>query len=190
MLPIFHEGMEEKQESFMTKLIRSQRQNPDKISDYHLFVMAQSNVIAGFDTTAISLTFTLYYLIKYPRVLKKLRDELHSASRHGSLSKDITFRETQNLPYFQAVLKEALRMHSATGLPLWRVVPEGGFELNGTYFPQGSIVGVNSWVAHYDEEVFVNATEFWPERWIDSDERRLKSMNEMFIPVSTTVGKR
>jgi cytochrome P450 len=30
------------------------------------------------------------------------------------------------MPYLQAVMKEALRMHPATGLPLERVVPAGG----------------------------------------------------------------
>jgi cytochrome P450 len=46
------------------------------------------------------------------------------------------FKEAQNLPYLQAVIKEALRLHPASGLPLGRVVPKGGAEIAGYYFPE------------------------------------------------------
>ncbi|EMD97561.1 hypothetical protein COCC4DRAFT_148406, partial [Bipolaris maydis ATCC 48331] len=41
------------------------------------------------------------------------------------------------LPYLQAVIKEVLRIHSAVGYILRRMVPEGGAELAGRHFPQG-----------------------------------------------------
>jgi cytochrome P450 len=172
-------------EPFMTKMIRSQRQNPEKVSDYHLVMLARSNLGAGFDTTAISLSSVVYHLIKTPRAVQKLRDEFAGARKAGELSERVTFHESQDLPYFQAVMKEALRMHSATGLPLWRVVPEGGVELDGVHFPEGTVLGINSWVSHYDKDVFTNPTEFCPERWIDQDEAKLKVMNDMYIPVSS-----
>lgn len=173
-------------EPFMTKMIRSHRQDPERVTDYHLFMLAQSNVIAGFDTTAISLTATMYHLLRTPRVLQKLRDEINAARASGKLTGDdrINFHESQDLPYFKAVVKEALRVHSATGLPLWRVVPEGGVDIEGIHFPAGTVLGTSSWVAHYNEDVFTNPTEFRPERWIDQDEARLKVMNELYMPVS------
>lgn len=167
----------------MTKMIRAHRQDPDKVGDHHLFMMAQSNVIAGFDTTAISLSATIYLLMKNPRVLEKLRHEIDNATHNGNYD-TMTFQQSQGLPYLQAVIKESLRMHSATGLPLWRVVPEGGVELEGLHFPQGTIVGTNSWVVHHDLDIFTNSNQFIPERWLDGDEAKLKTMNEMFMPVS------
>lgn len=173
-------------EPFMTKMIRSHRQDPEKVTDYHLFMVAQSNVIAGFDTTAISLTATMYHLLKTPRVLQKLRDEIHAARASGKLTDNdrIDFHESQDLPYFKAVVKEALRVHSAAGLPFWRVVPEGGVDVEGIHFPEGTVLGTSSWVSHYNEEVFTNPTEFRPERWIDQDEDKLRAMNELYMPVS------
>ena len=41
------------------------------------------------------------------------------------------------MPYLQACIKEGLRMHPATGLPLARVVPAGGATIAGTFFPEG-----------------------------------------------------
>lgn len=171
-------------EPFMTKMIRLHRQDPQKLTDYHLFMVAQSNVIAGFDTTAISLASTMYHLIKTPRVLQNLRNEINAARELGKLSERITFHESQDLPYFQAVIKEVLRVHAAAGLPFWRVVPEGGVDLEGLHFPEGTVLGASSWVYHNNEDVFANPTEFCPERWMGLDEAKLKAMNEMYMPVS------
>lgn len=176
---------EEREESLVAKMVRAQGQNPEKISDYHLVMMAQSNIIAGFDSTAITLSFALYFLLKNPRVLQKVREEIDWATKDGARSAHITFREAQNLPYFQAFMKEVMRMHSASGLPFWRVIPQDGLQINGQYFPARTVVGVNSWVTHFDEEVFINPHEFRPERWINSDPTKLSAMNEMHIPVST-----
>ncbi len=52
----------------------------------------------------------------------------------------MTFAQAQNMPYLQAVLKEALRMHPATGLPLGRSVPEGGAVIAVKMFPAGVVV--------------------------------------------------
>ncbi len=98
------------------------------------------------------------------------------------------------MPYLQAVMKEALRMHAATGLPLWRVVPPGGVVLCDHFFPEGTTIGLNSWCAHYNEEVFgPDAKEFRPERWIEAEKdggERLKSMEAYYMPVSVISAKR
>lgn len=49
----------------------------------------------------------------------------------------IPFKAAQALCYLQACVKESLRLHPATGLPLARVVPAGGSTLAGTHFPEG-----------------------------------------------------
>lgn len=176
-----------KTQDFLQKMTVAQEKSPEKITDYHLFILGLSNVNAGSDTTAISLSSIMYYLLKYPDVLHKLRQEIDNFTSRGLCSDKVTFKESQQMPYFQAVVKEALRMHSATGLPLWRVVPDGGAQINGHFFPSGTIVGINTWVAHYNELVFTGANEFRPERWIEeSDSAKLRVMNDMYMPVSTT----
>lgn len=109
-----------------------------------------SNIIAGSDTTAISLSAILYYLLKYPNTMIKLREEIQKHEEEGRCSNPvITFKESQDMPYLQAVMKEAMRLHGAVGLPLWRVVPEGGTEIAGKYFPAGTVVGLNPWVVSH-----------------------------------------
>ncbi|KAK5264669.1 hypothetical protein LTR40_014547, partial [Exophiala xenobiotica] len=90
------------------------------------------------------------------------------------------------MPYLQAVMKESLRIHAATGLPLWRVVPEGGVEICGYFFPEGTTIGINTWCAHYNEDVFgPDAKEFRPERWIEAEKEggeTFKNMEAYYMP--------
>lgn len=96
-----------------------------------------SNIGAGSDTTAISLSAGLYYLYTNRDKLQILREEIDTEAAAGRVSDPITFQEAQALPYLQAVIKEVLRLHPAVGTILPRVVPPGGLELSGYYFPPG-----------------------------------------------------
>jgi cytochrome P450 len=57
-----------------------------------------SNIAAGSDTTAISLTAAIAYLSMHPEVLTKLRGELSNAVSKGTVSDPITFKKSQKLP--------------------------------------------------------------------------------------------
>lgn len=172
---------------FCSKLLAMTEGNARKVgkvdSDLLVAGACTQNIFAGSDTTSITLTATLFHIVTRPGVLQKLRAELDEAAGAGELSGVPKFSEVQQLPYLQAVLKESLRIHPATGLPLWREVPEGGAAICGTWFPAGTNVGINSWVAHRNMDVWgEDADEFRPERWIESTEEQLRDMNAMFMP--------
>lgn len=130
-----------------TDLAMDAEKDPEKgMTKHNVFMMGTSNVIAGSDTTAVSLSSILYHLLKTPRTMSLLRAELDQAVEDGRVTPDrIAFKESQKLPYLQACIKEALRLCSATGLPLFRVVPPGGVEISGMFFPEGTEVGVHIW---------------------------------------------
>ncbi|KIW12757.1 hypothetical protein PV08_07943 [Exophiala spinifera] len=168
---------------FLEKLMIANQADPEKVTPGHVFLIGMGNIIAGSDTTAVSLSAILYNLLKYPNTMKKLRREIEE----HCLNPEISFKESQSMPYLQAVMKEALRICPATGLPLWRVVPEGeGVEICGHYFPPGTTVGINTWCAHYNEDVFgPDAKEFRPERWLEAEKEggeRLKNMEAYYMP--------
>ncbi|KAL2849857.1 cytochrome P450 [Aspergillus pseudoustus] len=143
-----------------------------KMDDFTINNVVGSNVGAGSDTTGISMTAIIYFLMKNPHCLQKLRDEIEAAAKQGNLSSPVTFQEAQKLPYLQATIKEALRLHAAVGQILSRVVPEGGAQIAGRHFPGGTVVGVNAWVIHGDENIWgKDVHEFRPERWMESKER-------------------
>jgi len=167
----------------LTRLLETRAQNPGKYTDWHVLMGAFTNIVAGADTSWTSLSGILYKLLKNPEVLRKLRQEIEEMSNKGTLSNPGRFREAQQMPYLQAVLKEGQRMFPATGFPLWRVVPEHGVTLSGKFFPPGTIVGINTWVAHRNSTVFgPDPDTFRPERWLDSDTERLALMDSYYMP--------
>ncbi|KAJ2415840.1 hypothetical protein GGF47_005491, partial [Coemansia sp. RSA 2524] len=81
-------------------------------------------LVAGTDTTALTLTWTIHYLMLYPNVYQKAVNEVR-----GKFARDhlITYAEGKaQLPYIEAVIYEALRIRAVSGTALPRVVPAGG----------------------------------------------------------------
>ncbi|KAH6953813.1 cytochrome P450 [Ilyonectria sp. MPI-CAGE-AT-0026] len=169
--------------NFLTKFFTKHTQDPSAFTRYHILAGCTANMTAGSDTTAVTLSAILYHLLKNPTALQKLLDEIDDRYRQGKVSDFISFKESQEMPYLQAVVKEGLRVHPATGLPLERVVPPGGATMCDYFFPEGTIVGVNSWVEHRSKEVFgEDADQFVPERWLTDDKERLSLMNSHWMP--------
>lgn len=138
----------------------------------HLFTLCMTSISAGNDTTAVSLSSVLYHLIKMPNAVRKLREELRRGDEEGKVGKsEISFSGSMEMRYLQACLKEGLRMLAATGLPLWRTVPEGGATICGQFLPAGEGIGINTWVAHYNRNVWGEDVDmFRPERWIEAED--------------------
>lgn len=90
----------------------------------------------------------------------------------GTISDPVTFKEAQAMPYLQAVIAEALRIHPAVGYILERTTPEGGTELAGRYFPGGVRVGVSAWALHQDPELYGKDVDvFRPERFLETNSK-------------------
>ena len=130
-----HGNQQSDRNDFLTKLLELRKK--EKIEDLDVVTSLGANVAAGSDTTALSLSTVIYHLAKKPEKRKILRQELQDCERKGLISAPITYKESQKLPYLQAVIKEALRIHPATGQMLARIVPDGGAWLCGRFFPAG-----------------------------------------------------
>ena len=84
-----------------------------------------------------------------------------------------------------AVIKEALRVHTSNSPPIERVVPAGGLNVNGYFVKEGTVLGIPQHLAHRDRAVFgADAEQFRPERWLEADEAAIKSMDQNFMTVS------
>lgn len=107
---------------FLDRFLEAKKKHPDIVDDNMVVTYLLSNVLAGSDTTAISLCAAMYYVLKHPEVHRKLRDEIHRAQ----LPIPARWKDIQDLPYLNAVMRKAMRIHSGVGLMLERIVPEGG----------------------------------------------------------------
>jgi cytochrome P450 len=152
----------------MTKILTAHEEDPSKMTKMDLITMCQSNIGAGSDTTAITLSSIFYHLMKHPQSCHRLQGEIDTAAKEGRISDPIKFSEAQALPYLQAVIKEGLRIHPATGLPMQRLVPTEGTTIAGRFIPGGSTVGINAWVASQNTSVYgADAAHWRPERWLE-----------------------
>ncbi|KAI0120483.1 cytochrome P450 [Hypoxylon sp. NC0597] len=209
LLPVSTEGKAEpKSPDLLSKFLAARDVRPDFMNDTLVQTMAVSMAFAGSETTAISLASVFYYLLRNPPALAKLRKELDDAARSGAFSDYetglVTWTESQRLPYLDACIKEAFRLHPAAGLPLERIVPEPGVEIAGHYVKGGTIVGCSAWIIHRRPEIWGEDVDtFRPERWLvdenlkgeekEEQERRVREMNGMMFQFGmgprTCIGK-
>ena len=165
----------------LSMFLQAKDDRPDFFDDRRVLTMAVSMAFAGSETTGISLAATFYYLLKNPQCYRRLVEEIDAAvaSQHiqGCSTGLVTWAESQKLPYLDACIKEAFRLHPAVGLPLERIVPPQGAAICGENIAGGTIVGCNAWVIHRREDIYGQDSEiFRPERWLEADKDTRKGM--------------
>ncbi|PKU65649.1 Geraniol 8-hydroxylase [Dendrobium catenatum] len=101
-------------------------------------------------------------LLRRPELMKKAREEIKSVI---GLEREIEESDISKLPFFQAVLKETLRLHPPAPLLLPHKV-DVRTEINGYLVPKNSQVLVNVWAISRDERVWENPNCFVPERFM------------------------
>lgn len=182
----------------LSMFLKAKEDHPNFFDDGRVLTMAVSMAFAGSETTAISLAAVFYHLLKNPTCYQRLMHELDTAVSDGSMEDRpnnlVTWAESQQLPYLDACIKEAFRLHPAAGLPLERIVPAQGIDICGEHIPGGTIVGCNAWVIHRRPEVFGDDVDAYrPERWIEAGKEKRKEMEgTMFhfgMGARTCIGK-
>lgn len=131
----------------------------------------------------------MHFVLSHPQVYSKVLAEIDAASSTGQLGAMVSFQDaTQHLPYFQAALKEAMRLRPAVGLNIARHVPKGGADIDGQWYAGGVECAVNGWVLHRDRKVFGDDAELYrPERWLEEDKERVKAMDRCMFQVGFTI---
>jgi cytochrome P450 len=131
---------------------------------------------AGSDSTASTMQSFCHHVLREPAIYARIKSELDEATKSGKLSDFPQWNEVQALPFFQACLKEAMRVRPAVGLNITRHVPPEGAEIDGQRLPGGTRVALNGWVLHRDTQIFgSDAKVYRPQRWLE-DEGRAKNM--------------
>ena len=120
--------------------------------------------LAGHETTANALTFTLQLLAGNPEIENDLRDEI--LARKG---RSYTIDDLRTYSLMLGVVRESLRLYP----PAWRVGREltGEVELGGYRFGPGTQVFASQWSVQRDGRWFSEPETFRPERWSEPVER-------------------
>jgi benzoate 4-monooxygenase len=90
--------------------------------------------------------------------------------------------QVKRLPYLDACINEALRIHSTSALGLPRVVPAGGLTVLDQFFPENTVLSVPSYSIHRDTSIWGEDVEdYRPERWFERD---IAAIQKTFNPFS------
>ena len=143
-------------------------------------------IVAGAETTSSSLRGIMLYLLANPRVYAKLQAEVDAAVADGSAAPSpaiVSDAVVRKLPYLQAVIREAIRIHPPVTSELPKRVPAGGetVTVDGkpVYIPGGTDVAISVLGMFRRQTIFGEDVDvFRPERWlVERDEGKLAAMN-------------
>jgi cytochrome P450 len=123
-------------------------------------------LMAGHETTAGALTFTLHLLGRHPEIQDQVADEIRGVlGRDGVPTPD----DVRRLTLTRAVLLEAMRLFPsahATERSTTTEVRLGGYQL-----PAGQIVLVSPWTTHRHPDFWPYPEQFDPGRFIGEHDR-------------------
>src|SRR6201999_2143108 len=164
-------------------IIRQRRSGPDRgdllsmllsatedgggMSDRQLRDEIVTLLLAGHETTALALTFSLHLLARHPRVHAALAAEIARVLE----GRAVTSADLPSLPYTDAVIREAMRLYP----PAWAIGREAArpCRIAGLSLARGTQLWLAQWVVHRDARWFPDPDTFQPERWLDDGSKRL-----------------
>lgn len=152
--------------TLMSLLIRESERENSELTATELRDQALTMLMAGHETVATSLTWTLYALSQSKDSEDRLRDEIARAP--GGAAPEP--REIIDRPFLDRVVKESLRLFP----PIWamkRVTTED-YPVGPYLIPAGSLIGVSQFITHRDPRYYANPTAFDPDRWTDEEAAR------------------
>jgi cytochrome P450 len=139
------------------------------LTDEDVAVEAGNLLVAGTDTTAITLTYLVWAVAQRPELQDALVTELINLAEN-----ELNDARLAKLPLLNAVINETLRLYGAAPASLCRTVPSGGTELCNFPLPEGLTVSTQSYTMHRWKHVWgPDADEFVPARWLPNSKTPL-----------------
>ncbi|KAF8034241.1 hypothetical protein BT93_C0509 [Corymbia citriodora subsp. variegata] len=146
----------------MLSIVDAAEELPGYDADTFVKATCMGLILAGSDTTTVSLTWALSLLLNHREVIKKAQRELDTQIGR---EKPVKESDLKNLVYIQAIIKETLRLYPAGPLG----VPHESMEdctVDGHHVPKGTRLLFNLWKIHRDPHIWSDPLEFRPERFL------------------------
>ncbi|KAH6758905.1 hypothetical protein C2S51_019140 [Perilla frutescens var. frutescens] len=153
-------------------ILALQQAEPEDYSDEIIKGIILILLMAGTDTTAVTMEWAISLLLNHPEVLSKAKSELDHYVGRGRL---VDEPDISNLTYLQGIVNETLRLYPAVPLLAPRESSDdctiGGFEVAGK-----TMLLVNAWAIHRDPQLWQEPERFKPERYegMEEDSYRFK----------------
>lgn len=116
-------------------------------------------LLAGSETTASTLGWTIYLLSEHPDVQRRVQREVDTVLG----SRPVTARDLPALVYLRQVLYESLRLYPPAWLVSRRALKD--VVIGGHTIPAGSSVFFSAYGVHRNPAIYSQPDSFDPERW-------------------------
>ena len=151
---------------FMTHLAASLDTHGAHLSDAECEDHVFSLLVAGVDTSAISLAWALHWLSRAPAILHRLVAELAELAELVGAAGDETGRGLLSLPYLHAIYRETLRMYPIVPTPSGRKLL-ADTRIGPYEFAAGTTLVPCTYLVHRREDLFPDSGTFRPERFME-----------------------
>jgi cytochrome P450 len=133
--------------------------NGSGLSDRELRDQVFTFLIAGYETTAVALSWAVALLDRHPEADRRLRDEVSKALD----GRTPTFEDLPRLDYTRRVVEETLRLYP----PVYGVMRDAreADEIGGYRIPARSMVALSPYVTHRHPEFWPDPEAFDPDRF-------------------------
>lgn len=157
-------GMPQSQQNgdLLALLLEARDDDGAPLSDRELRDQVMTMLLAGHETTALTLTMAWYLIARSSDAQAKLDTELQTQLR----GRAPTAADVPRLTFTNRVVKETLRLFP----PAWAFARRAlhDIEIGGYRVPAGSSITLSQWVTHRDPRYYENPEAFHPDRWTDA----------------------
>ncbi|XP_049271480.1 cytochrome P450 4V2 isoform X2 [Rhipicephalus sanguineus] len=124
--------------------------------------------IGGFETTAVSIAYTLFLLGNHPEVQAKVHEEIDAIFAED-MERDVTVEDIKQMKYLECVVKESMRLYPPVPL-IARDVDED-MKVGEYTVPRGSVAVAAIYFIQRHPRYYENPDIFQPERFFDTKEK-------------------
>jgi cytochrome P450 len=131
---------------------------------------AADHLLAGIDTTSDTLMFLIWALSlpKNVHIQQKLIEECKRIDPIAIKNGVVDLNVADQLPYFDAVIKETLRLYAPLPASEPRTSPVD-VVIDGYNIPKGTVCSMAPYSLHRNSDVFPNPLVWDPARWLKGD---------------------
>jgi cytochrome P450 family 110 len=144
----------------LTLLVSARDEDGQPLSDQDLRDELMTMLLAGHDSSAAILSWTLYQIHAHPEVKAKLLNEL------ATLGKDPEPTALTKLPYLTAICNESMRLRPAGPTVAVRVTNRP-VTVQGYDLPAETVLLPSQYLTHHRADIYPEPRLFKPERFLD-----------------------
>ncbi|RDD39816.1 Cytochrome P450 3A14 [Trichoplax sp. H2] len=168
-----------KQKDMLQLMLDAGKNDPaGKMTDDEMIAQAMTFLLAGYETTSNTLSFTTYVLATRPDIQDKLVEAIEEVFDEND---ELTYDGIQKVTYLQNVIDEVLRIYPAAYMGMRECGEDCTIE--GYHFSEGTSVVYPIYGLHHDTRYWENPEDFDPERF--SEERKNDIQPFTYLPFST-----